>query len=196
VYPYLKLFSRTKERLPSTADQVLIKKDLGGYPSWSEAEYYATISLLRAGWSEMEIIDIFNECSPPHFSKKKNPEAWFKNYMLEKALSKIQNYQSKRMSVVEKLKNWAAFSPWPGRTGNSDKRVFIACAQKAELDGINNFRASEREISELAGVHRKTARNAIRRLVQDQYLKKVPSNDLAFHYSFIQEKIQPIITRN
>ncbi len=60
---------------------------------------------------------------------------------------------------------WAESRPWPGRTGNTDRAVYLALCHRMRLDGGAKFRASIREVAELAAVNKETAYKAIGRLV-------------------------------
>ena len=53
-----------------------------------------------------------------------------------------------------------------GPTGETDKRVFFALCHRAHLDGRKEFRASIREVAEIAGVTKNTAHRSLKRLIQ------------------------------
>lgn len=58
-----------------------------------------------------------------------------------------------------------------GRTAQTDRVVFLACIQRAKLDREEDFRASQREILDLANIQQRvTVRNAIKRLVKHELL--------------------------
>jgi len=66
---------------------------------------------------------------------------------------------------------WAEHRQWEGRTGQTDKIVFLACCVRAATANDNGiFRASSREVAEIAHVTRKTASLSLKRLVQLDYL--------------------------
>lgn len=66
----------------------------------------------------------------------------------------------------EKALCWAAQHAWQGRTGQTDRAVFLACCERARRASNENgvFRASVREIAEIARITAKTASTALRRL--------------------------------
>ena len=147
-------------KLPAVAHRVLVDKDLGDYTTNSEAELAAAMSLTKAGYTENEIITLFEQHRPPHYASKKNPSSWFERYLLPKAVEfEDANPRS------DDLKSWAESRPWPGRTGETDKRVFIALCHRAKLDGRKCFRASIREIAEIANITKNTAVLSIHRLI-------------------------------
>jgi hypothetical protein len=70
---------------------------------------------------------------------------------------------------------WVESQPWPGRTGSTDRAVALACCERArsdERDGV--FRASIREIAELARINKETAQAALARLRAAGVLVFVP----------------------
>ena len=74
---------------------------------------------------------------------------------------------------LQRLRCAAALWPWPGRTGPTDRAVFVAHLDKAVLARSADYRASDRELSERARVNRRTARLATQRLIQQGWLKRV-----------------------
>lgn len=67
---------------------------------------------------------------------------------------------------------WTNSQPWPGRTGQTDRAVLLACCERARL-GANEhgvFRASVREVAELARINKKTAATSLNRLASKQLL--------------------------
>ena len=60
---------------------------------------------------------------------------------------------------------WAMSQPWPGRTGNSDRAVYLAHCAIAYRVGRATYQAGVRELAERAGVALETAHKANRRLV-------------------------------
>ena len=146
--------------LPSVAHHVLVESNLGDYATNSEAEIAAAMSLAKAGYTEDEIISVFEQYQPIHFASKRNPTVWFERYMLPKAFEFAD--ASPRSDC---LTDWAESRPWTGRTGETDKRVFLAFCQRARLDGRVRFRASIREVAEIANITKTTALHSIHRLI-------------------------------
>jgi len=66
----------------------------------------------------------------------------------------------------ERVLAWIQEQSWKGRTGQTDRSVLLACCERARV-GMNEnglFRASVRELAELAQVSKPTVINALRRL--------------------------------
>ena len=56
--------------------------------------------------------------------------------------------------------NWRIY----GRAAQSVRGVFLACCERSKMDNSDTFRATEREVAELANLSRDTAHKALRRL--------------------------------
>lgn len=156
------LVKEKKGHLPPVAHRVLEEGNTEGYLSNSEAELASALSLAKVGYIKDEIISIFEKCNPPHFTSKKNPTGWLQRYLLPKAFE----YANSAPNPTKRI-SWAKSRPWPGRTGETDKRVFLALCYRAQLDGQRKFRASVREVSELANIDKKTANRSLKRLMPD-----------------------------
>jgi hypothetical protein len=64
----------------------------------------------------------------------------------------------------QKAQAFAERHVWGGDTAQSDRTVFLAVCERARMEGRPVFRASEREVSELANRSRKTVQEALHRL--------------------------------
>lgn len=84
---------------------------------------------------------------------------------LEPAATSKQG-QGKGYQTYLKAVQFAHSYRWPGRTAQTDRAVFLACAERAKVEG-DTFRASVREISELANITKTTAITALKRLRGD-----------------------------
>ena len=73
----------------------------------------------------------------------------------------------------------AEYNGWTGRTGNTDRAVFEALIQRSKRDnrGKGYFRATMREIAELAKVTAKTAHASLHRLADAGFIERV--NDVS-----------------
>ena len=180
--PQVKLQSPRLGTLPHIAHRILVEGEISDYPSHSEAELAAARSLAMRGFQEDEIVAIFEEFQPPHFRSKRNPVDWFHRHMLPTALKGTTHAYP-----LDRLTRWASDRAWPGRTGETDRRVFLALCERSRMDGRAIFRASQREVAELANVERKTVRRALHRLIEEyRYLSPEGSDPVsgAFLYSF------------
>lgn len=87
---------------------------------------------------------------------------------LKSALSRDRE-PAKKSQTPEKPKHWqkavawAKQQPWQGRTGQTDRAVFLACCERARLASNENgvFRASVREVAELARITKETASRSL-----------------------------------
>jgi hypothetical protein len=190
LYPGLKVRRQSRQFLPPTAEKVLVQRDLGKYLTWSEAEYSSVLSLVRARYTDQEIIGLFQEYRPPHFSSKKEPEDWLLTYMINPAREEIGLGSSTYRHQIDRVITWAENRPWPGRIGLTDRKVFLACCERAQIESVDSFRASQRETAEKAGVHKDTAKRALKRLCEAGLIKKVVTDDLAHHFALRLDEIE------
>ena len=154
--------------LPPVANRVLVERNTTGYSSNSEAEYAACASLVSAGFEDGWILRVFEQFGPPHYTRVGDRN--FKRYVLDSARAWVSDparADSARSgdSHSSVFITWAESRAWPGRTGNTDRAVYLALCQRLRMDGGMPFRGSAREVGELAGVNKETACNALVRLV-------------------------------
>lgn len=185
IFPKLQINRKLQGCFSYLVNEILLNKNKMDYETNSEAENAGVCSLIRLGWDDKSIIELFEYYSPPHYSSEKHPKEWLKTYMLKPARELIQV-----APYIDKVKNsilWADSRTWNPRTGSTDKQVFLACCKRAMIEGMNSFRATEREIGELANITRQTARNSLRRLVQDNILEITPDKLTGTHYKIKEE---------
>lgn len=105
--------------------------------------------------------------------------------------------KQKQPKAYEKATFWAQEQIWQGREGQTDKAVFLACCHRATTANEKGvFRASCREIAELARVARQTASKSLKRLVSAKALVFAGKNSTsaANLYRFVQLPRKPIFT--
>ena len=122
--------------LPPVADRVLIQRDISGYASNSEAEFAACMSLVAADYSDPDILRVFEAFSPPHYEKV--GDRHFGQYVLNSARAYVERADqvTARSGIAHSSSyvQWAQSQPWPGRTGATDRAVFLAlCEREAEI---------------------------------------------------------------
>jgi hypothetical protein len=133
----------------------------GGFCSWLKREDIFPPSLHKD-----EIKDFF-----PQFNiKALNPQ-----YLDDLQLN-IKN-EEVRQAIV-----FASTVSWPGRSGTSLCKVYIALCLRANQESIDNFRASDREVSEIAATSDKTARIAKKVLIKIKAVYPVENNSITNHY--------------
>ncbi len=166
-----------RPKLTPRAQRLLTKPfKKGEYKTRSEAEFALIISLINRGFSYEEI--------KQHFIKSKFPGKFARRYHrnkitalrnLEKeykrALNRARNHESEGRIRGRNAYFWAVNRPWEGRTGSSDRTVFIALANIAFRSGKIKFGASSREVGELSGVNKNTASKALKRLFDAGFIK-------------------------
>lgn len=187
--------------LPVVANRVLVEQDITGYQSNSEAEFAACLSLIGVGYGGVEIMRLFSIFPPPHYAKV--GEVHFERSVLDKArekqvpLSRVA-YRRPGNPHSSAFIRWAEGRPWPGRTGNTDRAVYLALCQRMRMDGGSSFRASVREVAELAGVNKETACAAIGRLVKAGLvrLEKADAKAVSHHYSLSTDVLDDYIVAN
>ncbi len=155
--------------LPVVADRVLVEQDTSAYHSDSEAEFAVCLSLIGVGYGDADIMYLLSLFPPPHYAKV--GETHFKRSVLDQARMKQRppdRASSRRPGDPHSsaFMRWAEARPWPGRTGNTDRAVYLALCQRMRMDGGIPFRGSVREVAELAGVNKETACAALSRLVK------------------------------
>jgi DNA-binding MarR family transcriptional regulator len=66
---------------------------------------------------------------------------------------------------------WAVNRAWTGRTGQTDRAVFLACCERGKTaNEVGVFRAATREIAELSRIRPNTASDALKRLETAKFL--------------------------
>jgi len=171
-FPYLDIRFQNIS-LPSKAHRILVLGDTSSYPSNSEAENAAVWSLVRAGYDDELIIQLFYKYCPPHFAERNESEDWLIEFYINPAREKIKviPYQKKIRNAV----HWVNEQPWKGRAGSSDRLILLALCERARLEGLNNFRATQREVVEISGLHRSTVKKSIKRLIDYGFIARVNS---------------------
>ena len=163
--------------LPDVANRVIIERDASEYASNSEAEYAACMSLVNRGWSDEQILRIFKSFAPSHYSKVGDEN--FMNYVLSAARRRCDKYSGTSYSRVEKsshssvYRQWAMNHAWEGRTGAVDKVVFLALTERMRMGGGMPFRASIREVAEIANIDKMTAKRSMQRLLSASLIAQV-----------------------
>lgn len=164
----------TPSGLPLTAHTVLVEgKKLEGAkdPSWSSAEWSAILALLLAGHSHAAICELFRKHTPPHYAK--NPRG------MDDEIARAEAYLAERPAAIlssspgpiQRLRLAVDQTPWPGRTGGTDRAVLLACVERYAMSRQRSpFRASQREVAELAAKSRPTVDLSLDRLLEAGYL--------------------------
>lgn len=140
------------------------------YSSRSEAEQAFITGLIGRGWGFDQIHDLFEDTQPGHYAELKTPRR--RGEYLETSYNNAINYVASA-GVRPLVAAWLADAqtrPWPGRTGELDRRVFIALLTVAWVHNTTAPYASIREIMRLAGASLAGVQNAIKRLISDGWI--------------------------
>ena len=193
---------RDKTTLPPVAHQVLVEENTSNYKSNSEAEFAACLSMISAGIADFMIRTIFAQFNPPHYAKHRGRS--FDKHTLAVAHKWLEEQQPLKSrggqfdhSHSEQFIAFADSRPWPGRTGNTDKAVYLALCQRMRMERGNRvFRASVRELSEIANVGTQAVQAALKRLREGELVKYEKRDDVcgASFYSLAVTEDMPGIT--
>jgi len=82
---------------------------------------------------------------------------------------------------------WAASTPWPGRTGTSDRKTYLAHAAICAETGKQIYYASCRELAERSGIGTMTASRATKRLIRAKLVQTAgrPAFEAAIEYELL-----------
>ena len=167
-----------KKKIPRKG-RSLLQGDLHyQYESRSEAEQAIVTVLFNAGFCFDEMLALFK--SYPAAGKFREIEA-VKGSMaatlwLRTCFEKAKNWcaiDSPARRLARTTQTYAERVPWPGRTGSSDRAVFLAHLNLAHRGGLDVYHASSRELAEIAGCRQLTASKASRRLREAGHIELV-----------------------
>lgn len=166
----------------------------GKYKSRSEAEQAIIVSLINKGFAIEEIIEIFFAHPYPGkfqelFVRNKNTAINYLRKSYENGLEWATNNISEGRRIGLIAQQWAINRPWKGRTGSSNRAVFLTLTDIAYRSGRVRFNASCREVAELAGINKLTASRALKRLIDKGFIKR-SRKILPFNYWFTPLIIQ------
>jgi len=160
--------------LPAVAHRVLVDGNTDGYEGNSEAEYAACLSLICAGHSDADIAELFKVFGPPHYLKAGDRN--FRRQVIVKARAWHEAHpmpMKANITTVDHLPyvSWATKRPWPGRSGGIDRAVYLALCERMRMERRTPFRASVREVAELAAVNKETVSKSLHRLEENGYIQ-------------------------
>lgn len=182
-----------KRTIPRKAVAMLNGKGFDGYKTKSEAEQALITILINAGFTFTDVLHLFNHhpCAGKYAEMKaqntNSAEYWLSRSYSE-AMQWAATHESKARKTARAAIEWADSSPWPGRTGAVDWRVFLAHATIAFKAGRTIYAAACRDLAELAAVSHTTATRSTHRLCNsDLLILETPATvDSASQYRFGQ----------
>jgi predicted transcriptional regulator len=141
--------------------------------------------------AELLLLDTGARCSPPY--PHKTIKSMLKSALKKRGLTSSKNYNNPNAPAanvaIKRAFSFAASFDWRtmGRTAQTDRAVFLAFCERAKVEGPDSFRASIRELAELANIQSiNTIRKAIKRLTENQIIEQKQISDRinATRYTF------------
>ncbi len=181
---WLKLEAAPQHKpLPRKARQILQGGSYDRYASRSETEQALVTTLFNAGFNFHETLAIFRTYSPAKFAEIERSDPDKATRWLQICYDQARAFcsaDSPARRFARAVQAKAESSPWPGRHGMTSKAVFLAHTNLAHRSGQPTYHASSRDIAEIAGVGRKTAAKASRRLATSGLLELVQSATFSY----------------
>jgi hypothetical protein len=143
----------------------ILAGNLLGYPSRSEAEYSVIVRAVGIGWTPEQVQELFRRLGACSLRSVADP-AWLRSG-IDAARKYVETERSSFDRELDALQRELESSLSAGPTGWTDRAVSLAIVQAAREVGPTcreSFGLSERELAERAGINRKTAAKALRRL--------------------------------
>jgi hypothetical protein len=175
VLDWLRLEPAPEKQLPRTARYLLQGDGQSHYDSRSEVEQAIITSLFNVGFRFDEMLAIFEKYPAAgkfrEIQTSKGPIA--ATSWLRTCFESARNWcatDSPARTRVRAIQALAETAPWPGRTGSTDRVVFLAHLNIAHMRGHEDYHASARDLADIAGCARLTASKACRRLRHQGHL--------------------------
>jgi DNA-binding transcriptional ArsR family regulator len=101
------------------------------------------------------------------------------------------DHQSEKVKTWQQIKYWIEQQDWRGRTGQTDRALMLACCERLKQGGNKNniFRASVRELCELARLSKPSVLKGLERLKKRTFLVPCGTDKISFAnlYRFADE---------
>jgi len=159
--------------------RILAQALTGGYEvgernTWLTKPLYDLAAIVQDGLApEEEALALLEKAARALDYPVKHVRQMWTSAMCKHDLKRAKPENPQRLEVLkalafEQTHDWSSHK----RTNHTDRMVFRACIERARRDaGHNSFRASIREVAELAGVSAKTAQAALHRLKERRLLE-------------------------
>lgn len=141
------------------------------YASRSEAEAAVVAMLILSGWSFDQIRATFEERQPAHYAAHATNKARLRylEHVYQRVLTHLAT-TPERVQVAEWYQQ-AETADWPGRTGSSERAIYLAVAAKGWQFNTTTPVVSQREIAEHAAMARVTVNRNLPTLVRGGFLQ-------------------------
>jgi hypothetical protein len=166
---------RAYPRIPRRTLALLNGNGVDRYPSRSHAEQAIITGLVNAGFDFDGVLRQFTKypCTGRFQAEPSKSALDYLRRSYDSALEYATSNESKGRQAAQAFLEWAKSQPWPGKTGQYDKLVFIAHATIAYKAGRLEYNASARQLADTAGISPEAAMNATRRLCEAGLLEQV-----------------------
>jgi CRP-like cAMP-binding protein len=163
----------THKRVPRLAANLLRGRGVRNskYTTRSEAEQAIIASLYAKGFDFIEVLALFRKYpAAGKFSAMRESLATAylrSSYEFARKFHEEESPESNVRKAARDALLWASATPWPGKTGSTDRAVFCAHASLSYQSSREDYGASARDIAEHAGCQRVTAQRSTHRLRRD-----------------------------
>lgn len=189
--------SRMSPEISRNTLALLKGNNVSNYDTRSEAEMALITMLINCGIDFEGVLDLFKRFPAAGKFKEifeKDPGAavrWLRS-SYNNALEWSSAHQSEGRQMAVAALNWAESHLWLGRTGLTDKAVFMAHATFAYKSAQLTYAAAVRDLAKIAGLSRPTVSKANVRLCEKGLLIRVrPAfKDFATQYRLLMPKGQ------
>lgn len=163
---------------PRKAQALLAGEHLDHYDTRSDVEQAIVTVLVNDGFSFPDIVSAFrSKPAAGKFSEIERREGTARaEKWLHTCYQKARFWCASESPARRNASQMLAFAnsiPWPGRTGSTDRAVFVAHIGIAYQSGRPTYHASSRDLAERAGCGRITASKASRRLKIDGFIQQI-----------------------
>jgi hypothetical protein len=150
-------------------------KGLERYSSRSEVDQAIITGLVNAGFDFDGVLHLFTKypCAGRFQAESSKSALTYLRRSYDSACAYAASNESKGRQAAGAALEWAKSHPWPGKTGQYDKLMFIAHATIAYKAGRLEYNASARQLANMAGISPEAAMNATHRLCEAGLLKQV-----------------------
>ncbi|NWG33528.1 MAG: bifunctional DNA primase/polymerase [Chloroflexi bacterium] len=95
---------------------------------------------------------------------------------------------ARKVRIWQRAKDFAGSFDWRGtfgRKANTRRAVYLACVERSRLDGRETWRATIRELAELANMNKDTIPTALQDLVTAKLIQRVKTDERIGVYRFV-----------
>ncbi len=135
---------------------------LSNYATRSEVEAAAVTQLIGCGWTLDEVRGAFEKHQPKHFTEQGSQRGRYIAHTFRRQVSWLSNTPIRLM--LADLYAEVQTIPWEGRTGNTNRDVFLALIAHCYRFDTAAVYAAQRDLAEHAHSARQTVPNALKRL--------------------------------